>query len=507
MAVFKRKRRVARPDGKVVVKQSTKWYVKYRDAEGIVRTVPGYADREASRQLEARLTKEAALASEGVVDAYKEHRAKPLGEHLDDFKQSMLDKGDTAKQAQQVTMRAKAVIQACGFKNWSDIRADRVERYLAEQRSGANGISAQTSNFYLAAIQGFCRWMVQNRRAAESPLAYLKRLNVKVDRRHDRTAFEVEEMQRLLAATCKGPERYGMNGRERVLLYKLAAETAMRANELRTLKVSSFNLDACTVTIKAGYSKHRQEDTLPLRRETVEELRAFCAGKMPGAKVFGGRYRKLTEKTAAMIQEDLAATVEKDDTGNEVRKAIPYTDSAGRYRDFHALRHTTGSWLAANGVHPKVIQEIMRHGDINLTMTRYGHTLRGQTAEAVSKLPNLNVPTREAEKATGTDGQIVDADGRNSSEWTPDLTPTAYTGCNGLSSMGTVPPCGSERAASRKGMSDRDLGTETDRLAASVITERQMRPEGLEPPTIGSEDRGSIQLSYGRPTLRDKDST
>ena len=125
-----------------------------------------------------------------------------------------------------------------------------------------------------------------------------------------------------------------MNGRERVLLYKLAAETTMRANELRTLKVSSFNLDACTVTIEAGYSKHRQEDTLPLRPETAEELRAFCAGKMPGAKVLGGRYRKLTEKTAAMIQEDLAATVEKDDNGNEVHKAIPYTDGAGRYRDF-----------------------------------------------------------------------------------------------------------------------------------------------------------------------------
>jgi hypothetical protein len=199
---------------------------------------------------------------------------------------------------------------------------------------------------------------------------------------------------------------------------------------------------------------------------------------------------RLTDKTSKMIQADLK------DAG------IPYVDDAGRYRDFHALRHTTGSWLAANGVHPKVAQAIMRHSDINLTMSRYTHTLKGQEAQAIRSLPDLSVATAEQQAATGTNGQIADAGGRTSSawtpKWTPDLTPTAYSGCNGLSSDGTGHPHEREIAASHKGMNDRDLGTETNRLAPSVIAERELRPEGLEPPTIGSEDRGSIQLSYGR---------
>lgn len=56
---------------------------------------------------------------------------------------------------------------------------------------------------------------------------------------------------------------------------------------------------------------------------------------------------------------------------------------ADRYFDFHALRGETGTLLAASGVHPKVARSIMRHSDINLTMSLYTHTLRGQESEAV----------------------------------------------------------------------------------------------------------------------------
>ena len=96
-----------------------------------------------------------------------------------------------------------------------------------------------------------------------------------------------------------------------------------------------------------------------------------------------------------MIKEDLTAS------------KIPYVDDAGRYADFHSLRHATGSLLAAAGVHPKVAQSIMRHSNINLTMSRYTHVLRGQESEAIDKLPDLSLPSREKQQAqaTGTDGK------------------------------------------------------------------------------------------------------
>ena len=75
---------------------------------------------------------------------------------------------------------------------------------------------------------------------------------------------------------------------------------------------------------------------------------------------------------------------------------IDYRDDAGRVADFHSLRHTAGTLLAATGVHPKVAQSLMRHSDINLTMSRYNHVLIGQESDAVAGLPDLAAPPRDA---------------------------------------------------------------------------------------------------------------
>lgn len=241
--------------------------------------------------------------------------------------------------------------------------------------------------------------MLLNRRVCENPVAHLKPLNARTDRRRERRALEVDEVRRLLSSTRASDERYGMSGPERAWLYRIAVETGLRVNELRSLTVASFDLDASVVTVEAGYSKRRREDTLPLRPDTAAELKSFFSGKLPGVKAFGGRYKKLTDKTAKMIEADLTEA------------GICYQDDAGRYADFHSLRHTAGTWLAASGVHPKVAQSIMRHSDINLTMSTYSHTLRGQEAEAVAKLPDLAVAEQQAQRATGTDQGDVTVSG------------------------------------------------------------------------------------------------
>jgi integrase len=357
MAGIYRRKHTKIVNGKRILKQSRFWYIKYRDIDGIEHRVKGYRDKLATQQLAAKLEK-------GITP--KEQ--KPLIEHLKDYRQYLIDKGDTLDHAGLTHNRIKTILDGCKFLS-TNIQASAIQRFLAKRRQ--SGLSAKSCNYYLTAIKSFFNWLVLDGRIDKNPIQYLKGQNTTAIRL--RRSLEPDEIIRLLETTAVSIERYGMSGYERSLLYRFAIETGLRANEIRHLKVQDFNFDNLIVTVNAGYSKRRREDIQPLRKDTSILLKEFLKDKLPTDKAFGGSYRQLTKRTSDMIKADLL------DSG------IPYIDNGG-YADFHSLRHTTGSLLASIGTHPKVIQSIMRHSDINLTMTRYTHTLRGQEAKAISSL-------------------------------------------------------------------------------------------------------------------------
>ena len=386
-------------NGKKVRRKSPRWHIGYTDAGGIRRRVKGYKDKTATAQLAAKLEKEAELADAGVVDKYAQHRRRPLTEHLADFRKNLSDKGNTPQHVNLLRNRVKAIVKSCGFTYIDDISASRVQSYLAERRRV--GLSIQTSNFYLQAMKQFCRWLISDRRTADSPLAHLKGQNVKLDRRHDRRALELEELQRLLKAALAGPKHHQMTGQERAMLYKMAVNTALRANELATLAWTSLDLEGPepAVTVLAGYSKHRREDLVYLPAELAHDLAVWRSQLRDidnTAKVFPTFNPK---NGARMLRPDLKLA------------GIPYKDDAGKVADFHSLRHTCATLLMQKGVDPKVVQMFVRHSTIGLTMDRYTHLRVADQRSALSALPTLpgvyadNPETQHnvAARKTGTD--------------------------------------------------------------------------------------------------------
>jgi len=504
------------------IRETKRYYVDFRDADDVRRKVPCYTDRRQTKKLAEKIEQLIILKHNneplsreldqwlqsipqdifnnfmriGLIDELKAKSTKPLAEHLEDFEKSLLAKGGTAKNAKQAKSRVKRVFDECKFTFWNDIQASKAQhtisglRKVVKTKKGLKDlgeISAQTYNFYLKAVKQFCKWMVLDGRTSKSPVEHLQTINVRADRRHDRRSLEPDEIRRLLEATQAAGKRFGMTGHQRALLYRLAVETGLRRNELKSLMVSSFDFKRCMVTVDAAYTKNSKTATLPLRLDTAEQLKDFVRGKMPNVQVF-----IVPDKTAKMIQADLADA------------KIPYVDDAGRFADFHSLRHSTGSLLAASGAHPKVVQSIMRHSDINLTMSRYTHIFSGQESEAVAGLPDLSLPSKQSQKAigTGTDNRPVKA-AQNGKEkltlkLTPKSTPTAFSGCNQSATVGNEQDTTDKNDSDCNCLNGRNLDSESDSLSADVTDKSQPRLKGFEPLTFGSVDRRSIHLGYRR---------
>ena len=71
------------------------------------------------------------------------------------------------------------------------------------------------------------------------------------------------------------------------------------------------------------------------------------------------------------------------------RAGIPYrldTPAGPRFLDFHALRHSFVSALAAAGVGPKELQTLTRHGDAQTTLNVYTPASTDALVSAVGRL-------------------------------------------------------------------------------------------------------------------------
>ena len=156
------------------------------------------------------------------------------------------------------------------------------------------------------------------------------------------------------------------------MLYRLAAYTGLRANELASLTTSSLNLESKTFTIEAANSKNRKKTTLPLHPSLCESLPTFIK-TITKSSLFPGSWTK-QRLAGKFFKRDLkrcGIAIEKD----------------GTVLDFHSLRYSFITSLAKAGVHPSKAQRLARHSSITLTMNVYTSLDTDDLREAVNSLP------------------------------------------------------------------------------------------------------------------------
>lgn len=397
--------------GQKIKTKSKKWWGRFRDATGREKRVPLATDRAAAQAMLAEYVRRAEREKAGIVEPTDEYRKRPIAKHLADYKRHLEAKANAPRYVAMAVSRVKTIVTACRFRSIADFSPSKVTNWLRDQRDeGRFGIA--TSNDYLVAIKAFGTWLVRDGRLAKNRLAHLQRLNSESDVRRERRVFSPDELDRLITvAERSGRTIEKLPPRDRAMIYRLAALTGLRAQEIASLTAQSFDLqsDPPTVCVEACYSKHRRTDVLPLERKLAGFLVGYLSERTSGGERLWPR--RWYRRAARMLYKDLAAArkswIEEVPPGKcraerEESDYLRPKDSECRVADFHSLRHGFITYLVTANVPPKVAQTLARHSTITLTLDRYTHLGMIDLVDALKRLPAISSPESTIELGRAT---------------------------------------------------------------------------------------------------------
>ena len=170
-----------------------------------------------------------------------------------------------------------------------------------------------------------------------------------------------------------------VEGEKLEALYVLAVTTGMRVGELLGIRWKDMDLQAGTLQVK----------------------RTVFNGHIEAPKTLKGRRSiKLTQTAIRALQEHqkVGEWVFCTKVGTPLsvhnlhnRSWKPLLKKTGLPLDtrFHDLRHTCATLLLSKGVHPKIVQEMLGHSSITITLDTYSHVLPNMQEKAAEAMEDI----------------------------------------------------------------------------------------------------------------------
>ena len=362
-------------------------------------------DRAAAERILAKHVSDAALRRDGVIDPTMDRHAtegrRPIREHLDAYITHCRSAGQAKRHVDQKAKHLDRMIAGSGISRLSELTADALEKHLFALEQA--DLSARSINFARQISVAFFSWCVKTGRAQANPLKVVPKRDEQRARRRVRRPLTDQELAALLSVAKE---------RGRVEWYLAAALAGLRKGDLQKLTWADIDFTEGTITIRHG--KAKREDVVPLHPQLADALKARRSGRRatPAARVFPETVTDVTRLKDFLRAGIAREEVVKDAQGEPVmvgrgkrrrpKTRIVCSDDEGRVIDLHALRTTLGTQLARAGVAPQIAQRIMRHSDYRTTLRHYTVLGLQDTAQAVARLPGIEVPAER--RATGTDG-------------------------------------------------------------------------------------------------------
>ena len=197
----------------------------------------------------------------------------------------------------------------------------------------------------------------------------------------------VEQVQKLLGSLATDRDR---------ALFTLAVTTGLRRGEMLALRWEDVDLEAQVLRIKRSLSETRagtSERGLSFEPPKTNKGKRSVA-LTPYAVSLLAKYRKSRDSGDRAKPGDL---IFPNPQGAPIRprsltqhfKRISKRAGLPATTRLHDLRHTAATLLLSKGIHPKIVQEILGHSTISITLDTYSHVLPNMQKGAVRAMQEL----------------------------------------------------------------------------------------------------------------------
>lgn len=207
--------------------------------------------------------------------------------------------------------------------------------------------------------------------------------------RKEITPLTLEQVQKLLEAAKGHPQE---------VLFILALSTGMRRGELLGLKWQDIDFERGVLQVRRalvrmptgqGYQEAepktaKSRRSIALTSFAIEALKRHREIQQQWKEAAGPFWQNNDYVFCKPLGEHL-------NPGYDVLVQLKLLLEKAGLPDirFHDLRHCTATMLLAKGVHPKVVQEILGHSEIGMTLNTYSHVLPTMQKDAMEKLDDL----------------------------------------------------------------------------------------------------------------------
>jgi integrase len=192
-------------------------------------------------------------------------------------------------------------------------------------------------------------------------------------------------------------------------LFVLAITTGMRRGEILALKWQDINFSQNTLQVRRIFTRRPGNRYIEAEPKTEKSRRSILLAPIVVTLLKQHRTRQREAKLQAGSQWQDQGLVFCTSFGTPLNpsKVVDRFKTLLRRGGlppvrFHDLRHSAATILLSLGVHPKVVQELLGHNQISMTMDIYSHVLPGMQKDAMAKLNDaLQEPPEQ--KETGND--------------------------------------------------------------------------------------------------------